>query len=160
MAHPRHAKLVVRELQFQNAKPAPTPGVKIEPKEDDAELPPAMESKYRQLVARLNFLSQDRCDIQFATKELAKAMSKPFKGDFERLKRISRYLFGSPRYCIHFGFQSMVHAINGMTDSDLANDKMSRKSTSGGCVMLGNHVFKSWSIDQSVIALSSGEAEF
>ena len=118
-----------------------------------------MSSKYRQLAARLNFLAQDRCDIQYATKELAKAMSKPHESDWERLKRMGRYLLGRPRYCLHFHHQNMVYAINGMTDSDWAGDKVSRKSTSGGCVMLGNHVIKSWSTNQSVIALSSGEAE-
>ena len=57
-----------------------------------------MSSKYRQLAARLNFLARDRCDIQYATKELAKAMSKPHESDWERLKIMGRYLLGRPRY--------------------------------------------------------------
>ena len=35
-----------------------------------------------------------------------------------------------------------------------------RKSTSGGCLMLGAHLIKSWSSTQASISLSSGEAEF
>ena len=35
-----------------------------------------------------------------------------------------------------------------------------RKSTSGGCLLLGRHAIKHWSSTQSSIALSSGEAEF
>ena len=44
-------------------------------------------------------------------------------------------------------------------DSDWAGDKVTRKSTSGGLIMLGNHVIKSWSSSQPIITLSSGEAE-
>ena len=45
------------------------------------------------------------------------------------------------------------------TDSDWAGDKRTRKSTSGGIVRIGSHFIKSWSKNQSVIALSSAEAE-
>ena len=44
-------------------------------------------------------------------------------------------------------------------DSDWAGDRVTRKSTSGGPSMLGNHMTKSWSPSLPVIALSSGEAE-
>ena len=36
---------------------------------------------------------------------------------------------------------------------------MTRKSTSGGVLMMGGHLLKSWSTTQPVISLSSGEAE-
>ena len=45
------------------------------------------------------------------------------------------------------------------TDSDWAGDKDTRRSTSGGCFMLGQHVISHWSKSQSYVALSSGEAE-
>ena len=45
------------------------------------------------------------------------------------------------------------------TDSDWAGDQATRKSTTCGAVMLGGHLVKSWCKDQSVVALSSGEAE-
>ena len=38
--------------------------------------------------------------------------------------------------------------------------RKSRKSTSAGVLMLGNHLIKTWSTHQAVIALSSGEAEY
>ena len=46
------------------------------------------------------------------------------------------------------------------TDTDFAGCSETRKSTSGGVAMLGTHLIKGWSSTQSVIALSSGEAEF
>ena len=45
------------------------------------------------------------------------------------------------------------------TDSDWAGDKGTRKSTSGGVLLIGSHFIKSWSKGQSLIALSSAEAE-
>ena len=37
---------------------------------------------------------------------------------------------------------------------------MTRRFTSGGCVMLDSHVVKKWSTTQAKIALSSGEDEY
>lgn len=45
-------------------------------------------------------------------------------------------------------------------DTDYAGCRTTRRSTSGGCIMLGSHIIKGWSTTQSKIALSSGEAEY
>ena len=60
---------------------------------------------------------------------------------------------------IEYAFNGIGSRITTYSDSDWAGDRQSRKSTSGGCSMLGNHLIKSWSSNQSIIALSSGEAE-
>jgi len=46
------------------------------------------------------------------------------------------------------------------SDSDWAGCIRTRKSTSGGVMMLGNGVVKTWSSTQTTIAQSSGEAEY
>ena len=45
------------------------------------------------------------------------------------------------------------------SDSDYAGCVLTRRSTSGGCMMVGRHLLKSWSKQQRVVALSSAEAE-
>ena len=45
------------------------------------------------------------------------------------------------------------------TDTDFAGCKISRRSTSGGAAMAGGHCVKTWSSTQTVLTLSSGEAE-
>ena len=45
-------------------------------------------------------------------------------------------------------------------DSDWAGDKQQRKSTSGGLVIVGGRVVKSWSRTQRGRSLSSAEAEY
>ena len=47
----------------------------------------------------------------------------------------------------------------GYSDSDWAGDRRTGKSTSGGVVLLGEHLVKAWSRTQYAITLSSAEAE-
>ena len=68
-------------------------------------------------------------------------------------------MVGSPRLVQTFAWQNGKQDICTYTDSDWAGDKASRKSTSGGIMFLGEHAMKSWSRNQTVIALSSAEAE-
>jgi len=105
-------------------------------------------------------LGQDRTDIQYAVKELSRKMSCPNEDDFGRLKKVVRYLKGAPRFRNIFIYQKRPKAIEVWTDSDLAGCQKSRKSASGGVVRHGEHIMKSWSTNQAVIALSSGEAEY
>ena len=98
-------------------------------------------------------------DIQFAAKECARKMSSPEVGDWNRLKRIGRYLWRKTRYTIQYEFQEWPVEITGMSDANWALDKETRKSTSGGIIMFGKHYVKSWSKTQSLIALSSAESE-
>ena len=53
-----------------------------------------------------------------------------------------------------------VEGIDVYTDTDWAGCPKTRKSTSGGCVMLGGHAINHWSSTQASVARSSGEAEF
>ena len=99
-------------------------------------------------------------DIQYAVKELARSMSAPTEADYEKLKRLGRYLVERPKYVQRFEYQRDVHALNCFTDSNWAQCEATRKSTSGGTIAIGNHIIKSWSKTQSVIALSSGDAEY
>ena len=54
-------------------------------------------TKYRALVARISYLSQDQPDLKFASMRVRCAMSSPFARDMEKVKRIGRYLAGKPR---------------------------------------------------------------
>ena len=126
----------------------------------DVPLSPEMTTKYRGITARMNYLGQDRSDIQFAVKELGKEMSSPTDKSWVKLKRLVRYLKGAPRARIRYAYQGKPKAITVWADSDFAGCEKSRKSTSAGVVQMGNHLVKSWSTNQAVIALSSGEAEY
>ena len=160
-ADQRHAELIVQGLGLEaGGKPVSTPGCRRDPTlEDETELAPRDSTTYRALVARGNYLAQDRSDIAFAVKELCRSMSSPTEGDWLALKRLGRYLIDKSRSVTKFSYQGPVRKVEVWVDTDYAGCRKTRKSTSGGQVLLGQHSIKSWSVTQAVIALSSGEAE-
>ena len=96
-----------------------------------------MASMYRALAARLNYLAQDRSDIQFATKEVSRGMANPTVRDWKRLKRLARYLVDRQRVVHVYKYQDSVKTLRTWSDSDHAGCKLTRKSTSAGVSMLG-----------------------
>ena len=124
-ADQRHAELAVRELGLENCKPVATPGchelcVKDGDLDTETEvLLGAAEAKsFRSIVARINFLAQDRADIQFACKCVCCRMAKPREADWLKLKRIGRYLKGKPRMVQKFQFKDGDANVTGCCDSD------------------------------------------
>ena len=114
---------------------------------------------YRAHSARVNYLSQDRLDISYCTKELCRDLCQPNTLRHGKLKRIGRYLVGHGRLVYEYLFQDSPSELTTYVDTDFAGCTVTRRSTSGGCVMMGNHCVKHWSKTQSTIALSSGEAK-
>ena len=86
-------------------------------------------------------------------------MSSPSKGCQDKLKRLGRYLITKPRAVIEFPWQEPQQNLKVYSDADWAGCKDTRKSTTGGAVMLGKHTLKTWSKTQTLLALSSGESE-
>ena len=83
---------------------------------------------YRRLAARANFLAQDRVDIQFSVKEIARFMAKPTVRAWALLKRVWRYLKLRPRMVVRFDWQHGVSLLNSFTDSDHAGEKRYEKN--------------------------------
>ena len=162
-ADSRHAEVAIEQLKFSEAKSVTTPGIREEQKkarEEESELMSLEEaSKYRMVVARLNYLSLDRFDTQYACKEASKYMASPQMHHIALLKRIGRYLMHAPRVIHKFKWQKGWGMATGHSDSDWAGDLKTRKSTSGGTCAIGLHTIKTRSSTQQVIALSSAEVE-
>ena len=116
-------------------------------------------TKYRAIVARLNFLAQDRADIQYPSKECSRFMAKPLNKSWADLRRLGRYLLGKPRVVHMFAWQDEPTVLDVYSDSNWAGCHQTRKSTSGACYMYGGHLLRSYSKTQAVLALSSAEAE-
>ena len=89
---------------------------------------------YRSLVMKLAYVAQDRVDIAEAVKCLTRHMKEPRSGHMQTLQ---------------------VHL-----DSDWAGDLLGRKSTTGVIVRRGKHLLRHTSCLRTLVALSSGEAEY
>ena len=158
---PRHAEYIVSALGLHSAKPVTTPGVKLAlSNETEEPLDSSMHTQFRALVARANYLAQDRADIQFSVKELARRTATPTSSDWQALKRLGRYLLGVPRVVTYYLYQGKLRDISVAVDSDWAGCMRTRRSTSGGLLRMGKHIVKSWANTQATVALSSGEAEY
>ena len=156
-ADQRHAEIIVNQLGLENSvKTLTTPGRREGTEGDEMELTGEEVTKYRAMTARANYLAQDRSDIQFSVKELCRKASDPRSGDWKALKRLGRYLTHRTRSVIAFPYQKSYDKIVVSVDTDYAGCKRTRRSTSGGVAQLGEHLIKTWSITQAVIALLWG----
>ena len=163
-ADPRHQAIIREACGTDGMRVITTPGEKGQDElrdetDSNALLYGAAATSYRAVVARMNFLSQDRADLQYAVKEVSRWMSAPRKNDWCAVKRISRYLEANPRVTVWYPWQAQPSELTAFTDTDWAGCRNSRKSTSGGVILHGCHLIKSWSKQQTLIALSSAEAE-
>ena len=148
------------EAGGRGGKGVETPGVKHDEDEDQRKPMDDKEAtEYRGLVALLNFISQDRADVAYASKEVSRRMSSPCESDMVSVKRIGRYLRQNSRSISLFRWQSSPMQFHVYSDSDWGGCTSTRKSTSGGCIMAGSHLLAHWSRTQQNVALSSGEAE-
>merc|ERR1711884_197451 len=104
-----------------DSKPVATPGTKEEGRaksgdqasaQYDLKLDEQKHAIYRAITARANYLSPDRPDIAFVVKELARSMSSPTAGDWERMKRLARYLKGRSRVVKKFAWQKPTDVLS------------------------------------------------
>ena len=139
-ADPRQAERLIKDCGLTGANPMSTPGVKISFQEHEADVPidQKLFTAFRGSAARANYLSADRIDCQYACKEVCRSMSSPTEQSWKALKRIGRYLCGKPRLVYSYRRQELS-AIDVYVDTDWAGCARTRKSTSGGAVMLGRH---------------------
>ena len=120
-ADPRHRQVILKELGLEGCSPVTTPWSPQEQGclQDEGELLSGTEAtKFRAIVARLNYLAADRPDIQFATKEVSNRMANPRQPDWQLLKRIGRYLAGSARAVQTLEWQQGPIGLSTYVDSD------------------------------------------
>ncbi|GJZ03300.1 retrovirus-related pol polyprotein from transposon TNT 1-94 [Tanacetum coccineum] len=91
---------------------------------------------YRGMIGSLMYLTATRPDIQFSTFLCAIYQSNPKESHLIAVKRILRYLKGTPTLGLYYPKCSSFD-LKGYLDSEYAGCNMDRKSTSGACQILG-----------------------
>ena len=99
-----------------------------------------------------------RSDIAHAVGVVSRFLSDPGKEHWVAVKWILRYLQGSSKMSLCFGKGDPI--LDGFTDSDMAGDIDSQKSTSGYLITFGGGAVAWQSRLQKCVALSTIEAEF
>ena len=155
----KQTKAFLERMGCDDSKAVDTPGVKHDRDPDAPLLEPEAATRHRSLVALLNYISQDRGELSYASTELSRTMSRPRVGDEQGLKRVARYLRRYPASSIFYGWQCQPEKVEVYTDADWAGCTQTRRSTSGGLVLYGAHLLAFWSRTQQNVALSSCESE-
>ena len=105
-------------------------------------------------------MTHTRPDILFAVGILSRHMENPNQEHYSGVKRVLRYLKGTENYGLFYRKGALRGELIGYSDSDFAGDSTDRKSTSGHIFFLGGMAVSWSSQKQSIVALSSCEAEY
>ena len=127
-ADQRHGEIIVKETCMEGAKPVTTPMAEEREEDDDEPLQGGESRWYRGVAARGIYLSLDRPDTTFASKEASRKMSSPTRADERRLKRLGRYRKGFPRVVQQFPWQEAGLEMRVYTDADWARYHKTRKA--------------------------------
>jgi len=97
-------------------------------------------------------------DIAFAVSACSQYLANPGEPHIKAVKRIMRYLRGTIN--LKLTFHGALEPLLGYTDSDWAGDVATRRSTAGYVFNIGSGAISWSSKRQTVVALSSCEAEY
>ena len=159
-ADPLHAEILVAQTGISSGKGVVSPGVPAKDAETGRPLGVKEATLFRSLCMRANYLSADRPELSFASKEAARHMAAPCEAGMALVKRISRFLLKHPRTVQVMKRQRPPTTLRGFSDADHAGCLRTRKSSSCSVIMYGDHQIKFLSATQQPIALSSAESEW
>ncbi|XP_059067890.1 secreted RxLR effector protein 161-like [Cryptomeria japonica] len=117
------------------------------------------QTKYRQLVGSLIYLTTTRPDITFTVGIMSRFMHKPCEGHWTTAQRVLKYLKGTQTLSIKYSKVSDFH-LTGYSDSDFDGDKEHGVSTSGYLITLGSTTTTWRSKKQTVPIDSTTEVEY
>lgn len=117
---------------------------------------------YRQLIGSLQYLvAATRPDIANAVRNLSKFLSCYEDSHWKQAKRVMRYLQGTKSLFMRIDTTKMeVFQLLAYCDADFANEKDDRKSISGYAIMFGPCCISYRSRNQSIVTMSTAEAEY
>lgn len=123
--------------------------------EESPELTPEEATRYKSPVARANYLPWTVLTSSLRVKSSAPVCRNPRNVDWDNLCRFGRYLQEMLRLVHRYWEAKRCTTATVYTDANWARDRRTRRSTSGGCMVIGIHWIKSRSKSQSLVALSS-----
>ena len=166
MKQERYARLLLERFNMSKCNAVSTPmvpGLKLS--HEGEELPE--NNEYAAIVGSLLYLAvKTRPDISYAVGVLTRFMSCPRLPHLQAAKRVLRYISKDPGAGLFFAGRMFKEKRTPslrcklFSDADFAGDPVMRKSTSGMVLMVNGAPVMWKSRLQSIVALSTCEAEF
>nr|XP_020150942.2 uncharacterized mitochondrial protein AtMg00810-like [Aegilops tauschii subsp. strangulata] len=117
-------------------------------------------TEYRSVVGSLQYLVHTRPDIAYSVGYVSRFMEAPTTEHRAAVKQILWYVAGTQHLGCRYTRRDKRVVLCGYSDSDMAGDVDTRKSTTGVMFFLGPNLISWQSMRQKVVALSSCEAEY
>jgi len=160
LSQKRYIENILLQHWLEYSNPALTPAdahVRLEKSNPEFEAIPENKRNNQSAVGSLMYAMLDSSpDISYAIAKVSQYSTNPDITHFTALKRIFRYLAGSPNGALCYGIHWLGSSI---TDADWGSSK-DRRSI-GGYTLLLNRAAICWnSKKQATVALSSGEGEY
>jgi hypothetical protein len=155
----QYALEILDRANMLNCNPLPTPVDSRSKASAHDGTPFADPALYRSLAGALQYLTLTRPDIAYDVHQIRLFMHAPTTSHFQLVKRILRYIKGTP----HFGLQlyrSPSSDLIAYSDADWAGCSDTRRSTFGFCVFRGDNLVSWSSKRQATVSRSSAEAEY
>ncbi|GJR12854.1 retrovirus-related pol polyprotein from transposon TNT 1-94 [Tanacetum coccineum] len=160
-----YVKKILQRFNMQDCKPISTPfptNIKLSSKMSPSSEKERMEMSrvpYASAVGSLMFaMICTRPDIAHAVGVVSRYMAKPGREHWGAVKRILRYIKGTSDVALCYGESGLT--VKGYVDSDYAGDLDGSKSTTGYVFTLSDRIVSWVSKLQSVVAMSTMEAEY
>jgi hypothetical protein len=155
----KYVKDMLKKFGMEDAKPIKTPMATNGHLDLDDGGKPVDLKLYRFMIGSLLYLTASRPNIMFSVCICARFQAAPKECNLTDVKCIMRYLKYSPNIGLLYPKGAQFELV-GYSDTDYAGCKVDRKSTSGGCQLLGCSL-ESWSSKKQIfVALSTVEAEY
>ncbi|GJS06409.1 retrovirus-related pol polyprotein from transposon TNT 1-94 [Tanacetum coccineum] len=148
-----------KENGLLNAKPYKLPMDQHVKLQADIGTPLPDPEVYRRLIGKLIYLTITRPDIYYTVQLLSQFMQNPTFVHMQAVKHLLRYLLNAPGQGILLANSSAVH-LTAYCDSDWASCPMTRRSTTGYCILLGQSPISWKSKKKQVVSRSSAKAEY
>lgn len=160
----KYIEEVIRRFNQVDEKVAKTPSdpnVKLSIKMVDEQNEITGRVPYQEAVGSLLYIAQGtRPDIAFAVNDVSRFNSKHCEQHWNAVLRIIRYLKGTKNQKLCYQKDSEKCDLHGFSDADWASDIDKRRSCTGFVFRLCGAAISWKSQRQSIVALSSTEAEY
>ena len=158
----QYLKDLLKRFGMEECKPVSTlleSGKKFHKRADEEER--CDKSIYQQAIGCLTYVSTaTRPDIAAAVVTLSQFMSDTSKEHWMGVKRVLRYIKGTPSYGLKFTVNVDECDLYGFSDADWAGDADNRWSTSGYVFKVANSTVSWCCKKQATVAKSTTEAEY